>query len=206
MWRFLAVALSSLALLQGQDLFPKHYLNFGPGIGLPRGEINEFFRTKPALTANYAYRFQRYFQADAGYDVIFGAADVRDFLTTQLGNLRIRDYQHFVTFGGRGVVPLAKGRVLFSAGGGGAFMRYQESVQQPSNFVRFACPQCTARTGWGNYALVNVRYTTRWQRVWFGVTTKVIRGRTEGDPFGGLPVTRTKDNWVNTFAEIGFAF
>ena len=206
MWRFLGVALWLTPFLPAQDLFPKHYLNFGPGIGLPRGEINAYFKTKPAVTVNYAYRFHRYFQADAGYDVIFGAADVRDFLTTQLGSLRIRDYQHFVTFGGRGVIPAAHGRVLFSAGGGAAFMRYQESVQQPSNFLRFACPQCTARTGWGNYALASVRFSTRWQRVWFGVTTKVIRGQTEGDPFGGLPITRTKDNWFNTFGEIGFAF
>jgi len=206
MIRLLAAALSLTFLLSAQDLFPKHYINFGPGIGLPRGEINEYFRTKPALTANYGYRFHRYFQADAGYDVIFGAADVRAFLETQIGSLRIRDYQHFVTFGGRAVIPAARGRVLFSAGGGGAFMRYQESVQQPSNFIRFACPQCTARTGWGNYALASVRFSTRWQRVWFGVTTKVVRGRTEGDPFGGLPMTRTKDHWLNTFGEVGFAF
>ncbi len=206
MWRLVSVGLWLNALAVAQDLFPKHYVNVGPGLGLPRGEINAFFKTKPALTVNYGYRFQRYFQADAGYDVIFGAADTRDFLNTQLGSLRIRDYQHFVTFGGRGVIPLSKGRVLISGGGGSVFMRYQESVQQPSNFLRFACPQCTARSGWGNYALASVRFSTRWQRVWFGVTTKVIRGRTDGDPFGGLPSTRTKDNWLNTFAEVGFAF
>ncbi len=206
MIRLLGVALGLTAVLSAQDLFPKHYLNFGPGIGLPRGEINAYFKTKPAVTANYGYRFHRYFQADAGYDVIFGAADTRAFLETQFGSLRIRDYQHFVTFGGRGVVPLSKGRVLFSAGGGGVLMRYQESVQQPSSYVRFGCPQCTGRTGWGNYALASVRFSTRWQRIWFGVTTKVIRGRTEGDPFGGLPSTRTKDYWLNTFGEVGFAF
>ena len=206
MIRLLGVALWLTVSLSAQDLFPKHYINFGPGIGLPRGEINEYFKTKPAVTANYAYRFHRYFQTDAGYDAVFGAADVRDFLTTQLGNLRIRDYQHFVTFGGRGVVPMAQGRVLFSAGGGGVFMRYQESVQQPSDFLRFACPKCTARTGWGNYAVASVRFSTRWQRVWFGITTKVIRGRTEGDPFAGLPTSRTKDHWLNTFGEVGFAF
>ena len=206
MWRLLGVALWLMVSLPAQDLFPKHYINFGPGIGLPRGEINAYFRTKPAVTANYGYRFHRYFQADAGYDVVLHAADTRAFLDTQLGSFRIRDYQHFVTFGGRGVVPLARGRVLFSAGGGGALLRYQESVSQPSNYIRFACPQCTARTGWGNYALASLRFSTRWQRVWFGVTTKVIRGRTEGDAFGGLPTARTKDNWFNTFGEVGFAF
>ncbi len=204
--RFLAIALLLPLALGAQDLFPKHYFNVGPGIGLPRGEINAYFKTKPALTVNYGYRFHRYFQADAGYDVVFGAADVKDYLETQIGSLRIRDYQHFVNLGGRGVIPAARGRVLFSAGGGATLMHYQESVQQPNQFIRFACPQCTARTGWGNYALASVRFSTRWQRIWFGVTTKVVRGTTEGDPFGGLPATKTKDHWLNTFGEIGFAF
>ena len=206
MIRLLGIALWLTVGLRAQDLYPKHYLNGGFGVGLPRGEINQYFRSKPAATINYGFRFHRYFQADAGYDVIFHAADVRALLDTQLGTLRIRDYQHFVNFGGRGVIPVAHGRVLFSGGGGGVFMRYQESVQQPSSYVRFACPSCTARTGWGTYALASVRFSTRWQRIWFGATTKVIRGRTDGDTFGGLPGARTKDHWLNTFAEVGFAF
>lgn len=206
MIRLLGVAAWLTVSLSAQDLFPKHYINGGFGVALPRGEINQYFKTKPSGTVNYGFRFHRYFQADAGYDIVFRAADVREFLETQFGSLRIRDYQHFVTFGGRGVIPAARGRVLFSAGGGGVFMRYQESVQQPSQFIRFACPPCGARTGWGNYALASIRFSSRWQRVWFGVTTKVIRGRTEGDPFAGLPTSRTKDHWINTFGEVGFAF
>lgn len=206
MIRLLAVALGVTVMLSAQDLFPRHYINGGFGVALPRGEINQYFKTKPAATINYGYRFHRYFQADAGYDVVFHAADIEDYLNSEFGSLRIKDYQHFITFGGRGIIPAANGRVLFSGGMGGAYMRYQESLQQPSPYLQFACPPCAARSGWGYYGLVNVRFSTRWQRVWFGVTTKVIRGRTEGDPFGGLPVSRTKDHWFNTFGEVGFAF
>lgn len=189
-----------------QQLFPKHYINLGPGLALPRGEINQYFATRPGLTVNYNYRFHRYLQADAGYDVVFGAGQVREFLQTQLGTLRIRDFQHFVPLGGRGVIPLADGRVLISGGGGAVWMRYSDSLRQPNNFIRFACPPCQSRSGWGSYGLVNVKFTNRWQRIWFGFTTKVIRGTTDGQPFANLPATRTKDQWVNSYFELGFGF
>src|SRR5262249_22240477 len=98
MIRLLAVALGVTVMLPAQDLFPKHYINGGFGIGLPRGEINQYFKTKPAGTINYGYRFHRYFQADAGYDIVFHAADVNDYLNSEIGSFRIKDYQHFVTF------------------------------------------------------------------------------------------------------------
>lgn len=203
-----AIALFALpaSLLSAQDLFPKHYINLGGGMALPRGEINEYFSTRPGLTVNYNYRFHRYFQADAGYDIVFGAARINDIVQTQLGNQRIRDRQHFVTFGGRGVAPLARGRVLISGGGGGAYMRYQETISQPSQNFRIACPDCIGRGGFGAYGLISAKFSNRWQRYWFGVTSKVIRGRTEGDAFAGLPTFRTKDHWINTFVEFGFGF
>jgi hypothetical protein len=192
--------------LAAQDLYPRHYLSGGLGAGLPRGQINEFFSNKPAVTVNYSYRFHRYFQADLGYDLIFGAAEVRDTVDTVLGVQRIRDRQHFVPFGGRGVMPLARGRVLISGGGGGAYMRYQESIAQPNSNFRLACPVCIGRGGWGGYGLVSAKFSNRWQRYWIGVTSKVIRGRSQGEPFAGLPATRTKDHWINTFVEFGFGF
>jgi hypothetical protein len=192
--------------LFAQDLFPRHYLNGGVGAGLPRGQINEFFVNRPGMTVNYSYRFHRYFQADLGYEIIFGAAQIRDPVNTQLGTQLIRDRQHFVTFGGRGVMPLARGRVLISGGGGGAYMRYQESISQPNANFRIACPVCIGRGGFGGYGLISAKFSNRWQRYWIGVTSKVIRGSSEGQPFAGLPTTRTKDHWINTFVEVGFAF
>jgi hypothetical protein len=201
-----ALLLGGAFLLPAQDLFPRHYFNGGFGAGFPRGEINQIFDTRFGTTLNYGYRFQRYLQADVGYDLVFGSAKINDIVQTQLGPQRIRDRQHFVTMGGRGIAPLARGRVLFSGGGGLAYMRYQESITQPNVNFRIACPLCVGRGGWGGYGLVNLKFTTRWQRVWFGTTLKVIRGRTEGEPFAGLPPARTKDHWMNMFAEVGFAF
>ena len=205
---FRAIALLSLStgLLCEQDLFPRHYLNAGGGVGMPRGEINQYFASRFCGTVNYNYRFHRYFQADAGYDIVLGAAQINDIVETELGNQRIRDRQHFVTFGGRGIMPLARGRVLISGGGGGAYLRYQESISQPSQYYRLACPACIGRGGFGGYGVISAKFSNRWQRYWFGVTSKVIRGSSQGEPFAGLPTTRTKDHWINTFVEFGFGF
>lgn len=199
-------AMCLVAPLSAQQLFPKHYINVGPGFALPRGEINQYFATRPAVTVNYNYRFHRHFQADAGYDIVFGAGQVREFLQTQIGTLRIRDYQHFVPLGGRGVITMAEGKVLITGGGGAVWMRYNDSLQQPNSFIRFTCPPCQSRSGWGGYGLVNVKFTNRWQRIWWGFTTKVIRGTTDGQSFANLPSARTKDHWVNSYFEIGFGF
>lgn len=198
--------LACSAGLAAQDLFPRNYISGGVGIGMPRGEINQIFDTRAGLTINYGYRFHRYLQADLAYDVVFGSARINDIIQTQLGPQRIRDRQHIIPFGGRGIIPLARGRVLLSGGGGLAYLRYQESISQPNVNFRLTCPACLGRGGWGGYGLVNAKFTNRWQRIWFGVTTKVIRGRTEGEPFAGLPTARTKDHWITTFAEIGFGF
>lgn len=199
------LGLTTVPLLS-QDLFPRHYINLGGGAGLPRGELRTFFVNKPGMSFSYNYRFHRYLQADLGYDIVFGSAEIRDPVNTQLGTQLIRDRQHFVPFGGRGLIPIARGRVLLSGGGGGTYFRYQESITQPSNYYRIACPACIGRGGWGGYALVSAKFSNRWQRYWFGFTTKVIRGGSAGEPFGGLPATRTRDHWVNTFAEFGFGF
>ena len=201
-----ALLLASAFALPAQDLFPKHYLTGGLGAGFPRGEINSIFDNKIGTTISYGYRFHRYLQADVGYDVVFGSAKINDIVQTQLGPQRIRDRQHFVPMGARGIVPLARGRVLLSGGGGIAYLRYQESISQPNINFRIACPSCLGRGGWGGYGLVSAKFTNRWQRIWFGVTSKVIRGETQGEPFAGLPTTRTKDNWINTFVEVGFGF
>jgi hypothetical protein len=201
-----AVLLLALSPAPAQDLFPRHYLSGGMGTGMPRGEINTFFSNRFGTTVNYGYRFHRYFQADIGYDLVFGAAQIRDTVNTALGTLQIRDRQHFLPFGGRGIMPLWQGRILIGGGGGGVYLRYQESIPQPNPNFRVACPYCIGRGGLGGYALLSAKFSNRWQRYWFGVTTKVIRGGSQGEPFGGLPVTRTKDHWINTFAEAGFAF
>ena len=200
--------LLALALpLMAQSSYPKHNFSVGAGAGLPGGELTGLFDDSAGVTFNYGYRWQKYLQADIGMDTLFGAAGVRDFVPSELGNLRIRDFQFLVPFGGRLVLPVHDGRVQFSAGGGGAYMRYTERLRQPSSYYRFECPDCSARSGWGSYALVGGSVALdRYQRFRLGVTSKLYRGHTDGGPLGALPAIETTDRWINLFADFTVSF
>lgn len=190
-----------------QEYYPRHNLTFGVGAAQPRADLNRLFRDSPGISFSYGYRFSRYFQADAGFETVFGAADVRDYLNTEFGPVRIKDYQYFVPLGGRAILPLIGGRVLFSGGGGGAYMRYSERLRQPSDYFSIYCPVCTSRSGWGYYALVDVSaFVDRSQHFRVGVVSKVYRGHTDGEPLAAVPGVRTRDHWVNIMGQVGFSF
>ena len=201
---WLLVAVSPLA---AQTRWPKHYATFGVGAGLPGGALSGLFNDRPGISVNYGYRFMRYVQADVGLDTVFGAAGVRQFLLTDLGYVRIRDFQWLIPFGGRLVLPVKAGRLLLSAGGGGAYMRYSERLQQPSSYYRFTCTTCNARSGWGNYALASASVALdHYQRFRAGVTSKFYRGHTDGAAVGALPAAETLDRWVNLFVDVTVTF
>ncbi len=200
------VVLAALPL-GAQSWYPKHSLTVGAGAGLPRGELARPFNNSSAVSVGYGYRWHRYFQADVGLDTVFRAARIRDFLRTQIGYLRIQDYQFFLPFGGRAILPLASGRVLVSGGVGGAYLRYSERLSQPSEYLRVACPVCRSRSGWGYYGLLGGRLALdSGRRFWVGAASKVYRGHTEGDPLGDVPGVRTQDRWVKIFGEFGLSF
>jgi hypothetical protein len=183
------------------------YLIGGPGI--PGSEVGQFFRTAPLFGFNYGYRFHRLFQVESGLDTVFQAADVRDFLRTDFGPLRIRDYQHMWPIGGRVVIPLGGEKVRLNAGGGAAWLRYQERVRQPfgGGFYQIQCPPCRSRSGWGGYGLVGFSVALdRGGHFRLGSNVKVYRARTSGDAFGPLPPIETRDRWVNAAAEFSFSF
>lgn len=195
--------LAVLALPAAGQSFPHHNFNFGVGGANPTGELSSFMETTPGVGIAYGYRFMKYFQADIGLDILFGAARIRDFLNTDIGGFRIKDREYFVPMGGRALVPL--GRFLLNAGGGGAYMRYNERVNQPSSYFRIDCPVCTMRSGWGYYAQVGGDYFIG-RNFRLGVLTRIYRGHTEGDPLGTVPGVRTRDQWINTMAQLGFSF
>ena len=202
----LAVTLG-LGPLAAQDWYPRHNFTMGLGAGQPRGDLRNFFDSAFGLTVGYGFRFHPYFQIDLGFEPLFGAAGVRDFFPTSFGNRRIRDYQFLVPIGGRAILPLARGRVLFSGGGGAAYMRYTELLSQPSDYFRLDCPVCNSRHGVGGYAVLSTSVALdRYQRFRFGVTGKVYRGHTSGDPLGQAPGVRTRDHWVNLYGEFGVSF
>lgn len=195
------------APLVAQSSFPRHHITLGAGAGLPGGDLTAPFKTSGGITAGYGYRLYRHLQADIGLDTVFGAGRVREFLVSEFGYLRIRDFQWLVPFGARLVLPLKDGRWEVSGGGGGAYLRYSERLRQVSSYYRFECPDCEARSGWGTYGLVSVRYgLDRYSHFRLGVTTKVYRGHTDGGAIGALPNVKTLDRWVNTFADFTVSF
>jgi opacity protein-like surface antigen len=195
------------ATLAAQSWYPHHNATVGLGAGLPRGDLAGYFDNSFGVNLGYGYRFHRNFQADAGFETLFGAAGVRDFYTSDFGALRIKDYQFLVPLGGRAILPLARGRLLLFGGGGGAYMRYQERIRQPIQYYRIDCPVCSARSGWGYYALAGASVALdRYQRFRLGASSRLYRGYTEGESLGLVQAGRTRDHWVNLYGEFGISF
>ena len=197
-----------LILLPAQAQYYRHSVRITGGAGLPRDDLEQFFDISPAFGFSYAYRFHRNFQAEAGLDTVFHAAGIRDYLETPYGPLRIKDYQFMVPLGGRVMVPFARDRFQFTAGGGAAWLRYQEFVRQPyGGYYQIDCPPCRTRSGWGYYALVGFSVALDSGRHFrLGAHTKVYRAETEGDSFGALPSIVTSDAWIVPAAEFSFSF
>lgn len=195
------------APLIAQTSFQKHYITLGAGAGLPSGQLTGLFRNVGGVGVNYGYRFQKNLQADIGFETLFGAAGVRDFLETDIGFARIGDRQYFLPFGGRAILPLGEGRMLLSLGGGGAYLRYSERLKQPNSYYNVRCPDCASRSGWGTYALASASYGIDYYRMFrLGVTAKAYRGHTDGDALGFVPGLETLDRWLSVFANFTVSF
>lgn len=194
--------------LPGQD-FRKHNVNLVAGAGVPRDDLQNVLSSSGGVGFSYFYRPVRFLAAEAGYETLFGAARVRDFLPTSFGNLRIRDYQQFLPFGGRVILPLANDRLQIFGGGGGAYIRYSERLRQPFQDYgyRFDCPQCALRDGLGYYASAGATVALdRMQMFRVGGGVKVYRGAVSGDPLGAVPGGETRDRWVNIYGSFGVSF
>jgi hypothetical protein len=136
----LAVALALAGTpLWAQRSYPRHNFTGGIGGAFPRSDLSSVMQSAPGVSIGYGYRFARYLQADTGLEVLFGAAGVREFESTQIGTFRIKDREYFVPLGGRVIVPFMEGRLLIHGGGGAAFMKYNESLNQPSSYYRVGC-------------------------------------------------------------------
>ncbi len=200
----LALAAMSLA---AQERFWRNTVTVGMGAGHPQGDLRGLYENSFGLNLGYGYRFHRNFQADFAFETLFGAARVRDYYRTDFGDLRIKDYQFLLPLGARAILPVAGERVLFYGGGGGAYIRYQERIRQPSDYLRIDCPVCGTRDGWGYYGLLGVSVALDRAKVFrLGVTSRVYRADIHGDAIGPVPGARTRDQWVNVTGEFGLSF
>ena len=205
-WVLLPLLAGSLVL--GQE-YRKHNVNFVAGAGIPREELSNLLSTSGGIGFSYYYRPIRWLAAEAGYETLFGAAEIREWVQTGYGNLRIRDYQQFLPFGGRVILPLAAEKVQVYGGGGGAYIRYSERLSQPYNYYgyRFECPMCSLRDGLGYYATAGANIAIdRGQMFRVGGGVKMYRGAVSGDRLGPVPSGETRDGWLNIFGSFGLSF
>lgn len=192
----------------GKSWHPRHHFETGLGFAVPGKDLTTFYQSAFAWSFGYGYRPLKYFQIDLGYQGAYNAARVRDFIfNPSAGYLRIRDFQTYLPLGARVVAPVAGGRVEFYGGGGGSYVRTAESLRQPSQWVRFECPDCVSRDGWGYYAMLGTGIAlTASQGVRLTAITRVYRAETSGPPIGSNPAIFTREQWVNTTFGITFGF
>jgi len=182
-----------------QAPWQKNHFSVGLGVTVPQDDLAALYNNAVGWSFGYGYRFLRNFQADVGLDTGYNAANVNQYLNSGFGPLRIRDFQFFVPMGARAVIPLAHDRFELSAGGGGAYLRYSERLKQPGSYISVGCPICSARDGFGYYALAAFDYALdRSGTFKIGATTRVYQGHTNGAAVG-LATNRTRDRWINSF-------
>jgi hypothetical protein len=188
--------------LAAQDFWARKFsVTMGGGVGVPGQDLRFGMSNSPLIRAGVGYRFAKYFQADLGFDAVIHAAGVDFSQSSIIGRLRVRDNEFLLPFGGRAILPI--GRMEFSLGGGGAYLHYSEQVSVPGgdSDSSYNCSVCTSRDGWGYYGVASVLGAVeRSRRFWVGAETRLVRGRTSGDPLGSVPGFETKDTWVTTAA------
>lgn len=196
-----------LAQSEGTELH-HHNLVVGLGPAIPVGNGTNYLSTAPFVRFGYGYRFNRLFQADAGVQMAFGAANNQNGVVTDFGTVQGGDHEYMIPLGGRIYIPQPFRRIEASVGGGAAYLHYSETVPSGgSDYYTPSCYSCTTRGGWGGYGLANVSYfldSSHNFRV--GTTFQYIAGSTNGQAVANFPATKTTDHWLNLAFEFGFSF
>jgi hypothetical protein len=212
----LLVCLLAVPLMAEERWQPgKNTLVVGCGVGIPSGDLRAYMSSSAAFRIKYGYRMTRYLQAEIGLDGVIRGAGISVSQQTFVGEVRKRDFEYMIPFGGRAILPLAAGRLELFAGGGGAYLKYSEEAQManmpwcygPSCYIEIPCPACASRSGWGYYgtAGVNVALERR-KRVWLGVEAEYIKGATSGKLLSTGAPFETKDRWFNPSLNLVFRF
>lgn len=197
---------ASIACAQSEDY---HHSNItvGGGAAVPTGSDTSYLQTAPIFTLGYGYRFSRLFEADAGIQIAFGAANNQNAEATSFGAIQGGDHEFMVPLGGRIYIPQPFKRIDISAGGGATYLHYAETVSSGGGYYAPTCYTCTARDGWGGYGLVNARYYLDSNRNFsVGTTFQFIAGSTNGQSVGSVPGIKTTDHWTNISFEFGLSF
>jgi hypothetical protein len=180
---------------------------FGVGPAIPVGNATNYLNTAPLIDFGSGYRFNRFFQADAGLQMAFGAANNQNAEVTNIGTVQGGDHEFMIPLGARIYIPQPLRHFEVSAGGGAAYLHYSETVSSGSPDFSIGCYSCTSRGGWGGYGLANASYyLDRNRNFHVGTTVQFIAASTNGQAVGNVPALKTTDHWMNVLFEFGFSF
>jgi len=206
----LTIALTCLlmpAMVFAQNEFHHNNVDIGFGGATPVGSDTSYLNTAPLISFGYGYRFNRFFQADAGLQIAFGAVNNQNVELTDFGAVQGGDHEYMIPLGGRIYIPQPFRRLEFSVGGGAAYLHYSETVSSGGGYYTPTCYTCTSRGGWGGYGMGNVSYFLDRNRTFrVGTTVQFISGATNGQAVGSVPGNRTTDHWFNVFMGFGVSF
>ncbi len=196
---------ATLAFGQSDDVH-RYNLTVGLGPAIPTGNATNYLSAAPLFGIGFGYRFNKLFQADAGFQMAFGAANSTVAVQTNQGPVQGGDHEYMIPLGGRIYIPLPLKRVEISAGGGAMYLHYAETA--PSNgYYSTTCYTCTSRGGWGGYGMVEANYyLDEGHNFHVGTQLQFIAGTTSGQPVGNGPGNKTTDHWTNLLIEFGFSF
>ncbi len=186
-----------------------HHNNFTVGLGpaIPMGAATNYLGNAPMFKFGYGYQFNRFFEADAGFQMAFGAANNTNPVLTDQGPVQGGDHEFFIPLGGRFIVPSPFKRIGLSVGGGGIYLHYSETVPSSGYYYTPTCYSCTSRGGWGGYGLANIRYFLDENHNFsVGTTYQFISASTNGQAVGTVPALRTTDHWSTVSIEFGLSF
>lgn len=202
----IVLAASAPAFAQGSEDFHKNNIMAGIGPAIPMGNSSSYLTTAPMLVVGYGYRFNKWFQADAGFQIAWGAANNQNGEVSDFGTVQGGDHEYMIPLGGRVYVPTRFDRIQASLGAGTAYLHYSETVSS-NGYYQNNCYSCTSRGGWGGYGLADVSYfldSNRNFRV--GTELQYIVARTNGQPVGQIPGLQTTDHWLNVMFLFGLSF
>lgn len=127
----------------GQEEVHHHNITAGLGAAIPVGATTNYLGAAPLFSIGYGYRFNRFFQADAGAQFAFGAANNQNVEITDFGQVQGGDHEYMIPLGGRVYIPQPFKRFEVSAGGGTMYLHYSETVSSNGGEFSTSCYSCT---------------------------------------------------------------
>ena len=131
----LLIACSGLLLTPAgfaqNEYFHHNTVTVGGRVGIPTGSSTDYLNSAPIFGVNYGYRLNRFLEANAGFQMAFGAVSNQNAEVTDVGTVQGGDHEYMIPLGGRVYIPTPFRRIEVSAGGGGIHLHYSETV--PSN-------------------------------------------------------------------------